>query len=312
MVVGCGKVSEESELLKTGREIEERGGDATEKSETETSMVEEELELVEKFDSGKIPQYVQKIYQCYKELQETYDLQYAAVEGKGPKMDEESSKCFFELINMDNPGNTMRFRFKSGLVSEIMEKSYRIFFEPADDQYLKDVITATFMITGGLEYAEAKEKTQEFTNSYVYEKGKVSIPFHSGEYTLYYSSGGRYVGSEGSGLVVVYKEEAFEDINKEEYAPADHSKYLYWEKNELAKMKLIGKVVEIRRKEGNTGDHYLTVADVDGKKYQVFLVSLYSNAIEFELGKQYVFYGFICSFNGDVYIEIQAFEPYES
>jgi len=315
--MGCGKVSEEAEASKTGEEIEERGGDATEKSETETSMVEEELALVEKLEPDKIPQYVQKLYQCYKELQETYDLQYAVVEGKGPKMGNEF-KYIFELINMDNPRDTMEFKFSSYLTTDltagIMRKSYNAFFEPDDDQYLKDIITATFMITGGLEYAEAKEKMQELTNSYVYDKDKESVPFHSGNYTLYYAPGGKYVPSI---LYVVYNEEIFDNINKresddinmEEYAPADHDKYLAWEINEGTKMKLIGKVADIRRDE-RTGYHYLTVDDTDGKKYQVFFMGRYCYAFEFELGKQYVFYGTLSSSKSDVFINLEALEPY--
>ena len=322
MLTGCGKVSEEAGASKTGEEIEERGGDATEKSETETSMVEEELALVEKLEPDKIPQYVQKIYQCYKELQETYDLQYAAVEGKEPKgvnqygyeyiVEEteelENIKRYkFHLTDRDNSKKEMEFTFEAkDYIAKIMGKSYYIEFVPSGEQYFKDVITATFMITGGYEYSEAQEKMQKFINSY--QRDYYSAPpFYSGNYTLFFSS----QSSNGSvNFHVVYNEEIFADLDKEEYSPADHDMYLSYIMNAGAKMRLIGKIVDKRT--DNSHIVILIVADEDGKEYEVHF-SYESNPTQFEIGEQYVFYGSISkTLSGSKgWIGLEGIEPYE-
>jgi len=316
MFVGCSKPSEETGVSNTETETEESGTDVSNteaETKREADMKEEaedlggEEEVVEKCEPGKIPQYVQKIYQNYKELQVTYDFKYLVDDTRGLVIledDGDISRYYFSLVDKEGSGGTIEFSFRENSETNNIKKSYSVEFIPGGGQYLKDMITATFMITGGLEYLEAEEKMQKLISSYC--DGEMSALIQSGNYTSYMTPWSE--DSEWVLFSIVYHKEIFKPINKEEYSPVDYDMYIDPVMNDGAKVVLVGKVIDISKVKKNYDYYiYMKVAGMDGNEYLTFH-SLCARPVMFDIGSEYTFYGSIKDRGGKSVIWLDDYE----
>jgi len=276
---GCGKQSGEPETVKTEKETEAEVLVDNKDAETVSEAVMEEETKVEDMDSD-IPEHVKQIYLDYKEIQETYDVQYL-LNDSAPKKNENGSYEFI-LINKDNPKERRKFWFEE--CDGEIEKSYHMVFPLDAGEFFKDVIIATFMVTGELNYAEAQDQMQKLIQSYPIDD--YSDILDSGDYKILLTP---YDGISVD-LEVKYKDEIFKKIDKNQYSDINYGMYQTPDQNAGALVSLTGTVLEHQRKKNVVLFDGLRVLGEDGNEYIISYLLEYCPVI-FEIGQQYTFYG---------------------
>ena len=276
---GCGKQSGEPETVKTEKETEAEVLVDNKDAETVSEAVMEEETKVEDMDSD-IPEHVKQIYLDYKEIQETYDVQYL-LNDSAPKKNENGSYEFI-LINKDNPKERRKFWFEE--CDGEIEKSYHMVFPLDAGEFFKDVIIATFMVTGELNYAEAQDQMQKLIQSYPIDD--YSDILDSGDYKVLLTPD----NGTGIKLEIRHKDEIFRKIDKDQCSDISYDMFQNPDKNAGTLVSLTGTVLEHDREKNIILRDRLRVLGEDGNEY-IIAYFLDSCPVIFEIGRQYTFYG---------------------
>jgi len=277
---GCGKQSEEPETVKTEKETEAAEVLVDNKdAETVSEAVTEKETKVEEMDSD-IPEHVKQIYLGYKEVQETCDVQYLVYD-LTPQKSKYGSYVFY-LMDKDNPKEDIMLFFEE--CDGEIEKSYRAIFALDEGEYLKDAIIATFMITGELNYSEAREQMQKLFQSYPVDD--YSDILDSGDYKVLLTPD----NGTGIKLEIRHKDEIFRKIDKDQCSDISYDMFQNPDKNAGTLVSLTGTVLEHDREKNIILRDRLRVLGEDGNEY-IIAYFLDSCPVIFEIGRQYTFYG---------------------
>jgi len=282
IIGGCGKQSGGTEVVQTKKETE--AADAvvdTKDTETAPEAMTEKETMEEEMDSD-IPEHVKQIYLGYKEVQETCDVQYL-MEDPAPRKNKFGSYEFY-LADKDNPRESESFWFEE--YDGETEKTYHMNISLDAGEYFEDIIIATFMVTGGFNYAEAKDQMQKLIQSYPVDN--YSDILDSGEYKILLTP----LGATGLAfnLEVIQKDEIFKKIDKNQYSDISYDLYQAPYENAGMLVSLTGTVLEHQQKKDLSLIEVLRVLGEDGNEYIVsYLLKYYP--VMFEIGKQYTFYG---------------------